>query len=187
MGQTREQKVLKNMQSTPFEPKTAIATDMFLTNHSGIRDRVRIKKVFHAYGGFQDKAEVIDCVKDVWKHVTNITNNLWTGLEVDGLTLSGDIMTVAYGGDYYGHLSMTVSSGQANDFQIRAFNITQNMMMGYKIGLTTTGAGNYATFSLPLYLECNAGDQLKVEVINLTDGDDLTCRNAVFYISYLHE
>lgn len=161
--------------------------DDFSTTKVVQTQEFRVSRVWHAYGGFQDKSDIIDCTKNTWKFVTNVGNNLWTGLEADGLTLSGDVMTVVNSGDYFGHLSMTASSVSSNDFQIRVYNITQGVAMGYKIGQTTTGLGNYATFSLPLYLECNAGDQLRVEVVNLTNNDDLTVRNAVFYISYLHE
>jgi hypothetical protein len=47
MGQTKEQKVLKQMQNTPYEPKTAIATDMFLPNHSGIASHPEFKKALN--------------------------------------------------------------------------------------------------------------------------------------------
>jgi len=59
--------------------------------------------------------------------------------------------------------------------------------MAYIIGTTTSGANNYDVLSLPLYLEVNANDQLRVEIENITNNNDSVVRSAVFYIQYLHE
>ena len=146
------------------------------------------EECWHAYGGFQGKSETIDVLgAGQWAWITNITNDLWTGLEGDGISLIGDIMTIENGGDYAGSLSMTLSGLNGKDFQIRFYNITQATQMGYVIGASTTGATNYTNITLPLYLELNAGDQLRLETTCLTDASDPTFRSAVFYIAYLHD
>jgi len=142
---------------------------------------------WHAYGGFQDESETITIAAvDTWTMITNATNDLWGGLEAVGLTLSDDIMTVQHGGDYMGSLSMTFSGLNGKDFQVRVYNITQSTQLGYVIGATTTGANNYTNVTLPLYLECEAGDRLRMEVQCTTDGSDPTFRSAVFYMAFLH-
>ena len=150
-------------------------------------DYTHFAKIYHAYGGFQNAATTIACTVNTWAWITNGTNNLWTGLEADGFSLSGDIMTVTNGGDYFGHISLAISGGVNEDYFLRCFNITQNAQMGYIIGGTTTGASNYLNLSLPLYLECNAGDTLRMEIKNITNNNDPTVRSAVFYLSYLHD
>jgi hypothetical protein len=151
-------------------------------------DMMRQDGTWHAYGGFQDESETISIsAVDTWTHVTNSGNDLWTGLEADGLTLSGDVMTFTNGGDYVGSLSMTISGSNGKDFQIRLYNITQTTQMGYHIGATTTGASNFTNITLPLYIEASSSDQMRIEIECTTDGSDPTLRSAVFYISYLHD
>lgn len=143
---------------------------------------------WHAYGGFQDLtvSTTINTV-NVWEHITNATNDQWTGLEADGLTLNNDVMTFENDGDYFGHVSISLSGLNGKDFQIRLYNITQAAQMGYVIGVSTTSVNNFVNISLPLYIEANAGDQMRMEVRCTTDASDPTLRSAVFYISYLHD
>lgn len=149
---------------------------------------VRQVDTWHAYGGFQDQTETITIGSvDVWYHVTNATNDLWTGLEADGMTLSGDVMTVVNAGDYIGQLSLTFSGLQGKDFEFRIYNNTQGTAMGYHIGATTTGATNYTNVGVPLFLECDAGDALQVEVRCVTDASNPTFTHAIFWMTYLHD
>lgn len=144
-------------------------------------------QIWHAYGGFQDQDETISIASvDVWYHITNGTNDLWNVLEAVGITLSEDILIIANAGDYTGTLSMTISGTTTKDFQIRVYNITQGTQTGYEIGATTTGAANFTNITLPLYVEANAGDQLRVEVRCVTNGSDVIVRSAVFTLFLLH-
>jgi len=148
-------------------------------------ERFRPDKIWHAYGGFQNQAETLALDADTWAHVTNATNDLWTGLEADGMTLEDDEMIIANAGDYIGALSITITGGNSKDFLFRVYNVTKDEVMGYNIGGSTT-VSNYTNITLPLYLECNAGDHLQVQAYCLA-GDDPVLRSAIFYISYLHD
>ena len=148
-------------------------------------ERFRPDKIWHAYGGFQNQAETLALDADTWTHVTNATNDLWTGLEADGITLEDDEMIIANAGDYIGALSITITGGNSKDFLFRVYNVTKDEVMGYNIGGSTT-VSNYTNITLPLYLECNAGDHLQVQAYCLA-GDDPVLRSAIFYISYLHD
>lgn len=148
---------------------------------------LRQKNVWHAYGGFQDANYTLAVDANTWTHITNGTNNLWTGLEGDGMTLSGDVMTITNGADYVGTLSMTFSGLNGKDYQIRLYNITQATQMGYQIGATSTGNANFTNVTLPLYLEVDSSDQLRMEMRCTTDGSDPILRSAVFHLAYLHD
>ena len=151
-------------------------------------DYLRVPKVWHAYGGFQNKAEVITLpAKDTWVKITNVAGDLWTGLEADGLTLANDVMTVVNAGDYAGSLSLTFSALNGKDYQIRVYNNTQASQMGYIIGASTTGVNNFTNITLPLYIEADAGDELQMEIQSTTDGTNPILKSSVFYLSYLHE
>jgi len=141
------------------------------------------------YGGFQDESETITCgVQNTWYHVTNATNDLWTGTEADGFTLSSDVMTIVNAGDYYGTLAISLSGAVNDDFEFRIYNVTDSVQEGYKMGITTTGAGNYQQIVMPLYIEADANDQFRMEVRCISAGSgDPTLKQAIFYIAYLHD
>ena len=149
---------------------------------------LRQHRTWHAYGGFQDAATTIT-VGDTstWYHITNAGNDLWTGLEGDGITISGDVMTFENTGDYVGSLSIDLSALTGKDYHIRIYNVTTSAQMGYYMGVSTTGAGNNVPISMPLYLEVSAGDQLKLEIECTTSATNVVVDNAVFYLAYLHD
>ena len=147
-------------------------------------ERFRPDKIWHAYGGFQDKAEAL--TMSGWTIVTNATNDLFTGLEADGLTLSGDLMTVVNAGDYVGQVSLTFIGSTTKDYHMRIYNKTKGEQMGYIVGSSGLGVNNYQCVSLPIYLECNAGDELQLEVMEAGD-TAMTVTDCVFYITYLHD
>jgi hypothetical protein len=151
-------------------------------------DRVHVDSIWHAYGGFQDSAVVVDIVSsNTWYHVTNASGTLWTGLEGDGITMSGDTVIIANAGDYPGSISITVNGVTATDYHFRVFNVTQNEQSGFITGATTEGTGNYTNISFNVYLEANAGDRFVMQVENTSSTQDITFEHANFYISYLHD
>jgi len=160
-------------------------TDYTKISNTGVLNK---SGIWHAYGGFQNKTQVINVIgANQWAWITNAGNNLWTGLEADGISLTGDIMTITNAGDYFGSLSITFSGLTGKDFQIRLFNITTSTVQGYVIGASTTGANNFTNINLPLYIESAAGDTFRMEITCNTDGTDPILRSAVFYLAYLHD
>ena len=141
---------------------------------------------YHVFGGFQGSTEEISIGADTWVHITNIGNNLWTGLEVDGFSLVADELIVTNTGDYCGTLSLTFSGGNGKDYLFRIYNLTQVEVAGYVIGASGAGDGNYTNACIPLYLEANAGDHYQMQIYEV-DGTNATMRNAIFYLAYLHE
>jgi hypothetical protein len=143
---------------------------------------------YHAYGGFQDSAVTLTLTnQNTWYQITNATNNLWTGLEADGMTLSGDTITITNTGDYFGTVSLTFSGINARDYQVIVYNITQDTYT-YHIGATTTGATNFTNIVLPLYLEVTAGDRFVIKLqCTSAAGATPVMKSAVFTIQYLHD
>jgi len=159
------------------------------TDKYWVFEKLRLEGVWHVYGGFQDQSETITCaVADTWYHVTNATNDLWTGTESDGFSISSDVMTILNAGDYFGTLAISLSGLAGKDFEFRIYNVTDAAAEGYHIGVTTTGASNYQELVMPLYIEADAGDQFRMEVRCTSVGSgDPTLVHAIFYISYLHD
>ena len=144
----------------------------------------RPDKIWHLYGGFQDESEVLSM--SGWTQITNATTNLLTILENDGFTIAHDILTSVNGADYSGHITLTFIGNVSKDYHLRIYNLTQDTQMAYVVSASGLGVGNYQCLSLPLYIECDAGDQLQFEVMEDND-TAMTLVNCVFYINYLHD
>lgn len=157
--------------------------DMISTN-----GMMRQAVVRHAYGWFQLQSTTIDITaQSWWKMITNVSWNLWTGLEAYWMTLSWDIMTIINTGDYFGMLTISVSWPNQDDVCIRLFNITSSGQVWYFICGTTLWAANFMPLTLPLYIENNGNNQFKMEIANITNNADVNVRSSVFYMSYLHD
>jgi len=172
-----------------YEPKSPISDNFFIPNHSGVRKDSRISNLPHAYGGFQDKSEELTiALQNTWYKLTNAAHDLFSGDESFAIGFEDDEITMEDSGDYFGVVSMTLTGDNAVDYQLRVYNITQSKVMGYKIGVTTKGAGNFSNITLPLYFDSiNKGDRLRMEIQNISNAKNPTFKNSVFYISYLHE
>jgi hypothetical protein len=81
---------------------------------------------------------------------------------------------------------LSLAGGSNTDYFIRVWNITQWVQMWYIIWGTTTSINNFTPIALPVYIEANAWDNLRLEIQNITNTDDPNVRSAVFYLSYLH-
>ena len=171
--------------STPFAVNDSDGKTLIALEGDGYFKKGRAR---HAYGGFQWQNETIAVSgASVWAKVTNATGTLWTGLEADGMTLSGDTMYITKTADYVGIASITYSGLNGKDFVFRLYNATKSRQEGYIIGASTTSTSNYVNVALPLYMEAEAGDAYIIQVTCVTDGSDPIVRNAIFWIKYLHE
>ena len=148
---------------------------------------VRQGAIWHAYGGFEDQAEVIACGVGDWNWITNGDPwDLWTCDEEDGISCALDVFTIANTGDYMGNLSVSISGLNGKDFHVRVYNNTQARAEGRPIGISTTGANNEMNISVPVYIEATAGDEIQFEIMS-ADGSDPVVDDALFWISYLHD
>jgi len=147
---------------------------------------VTVPVVFHAYGGFQDSTTTIACGAGDWNHITNDYGTLWTLIEADGFTISGDEITVVNAGDYGGSFAISMSSLNTKDFHIRCYNTTQASVMGVALGISTRGANDEVTLTIPIYVEDNAMDVIRFE-ISSADGTDPVIEDGVFILTYLHD
>ena len=142
---------------------------------------------WHVFGGFQDSAVTITITEDVYSHVTNAAHNLWTGIEADGVSMSGDTMIIANAGDYFGAFEVTFKTTNANSVLFRIFNVTDNAQQGFSTGATGRGA-DYATISKPLYFYgMSAGDRLVMQCTNVDASNNITVHYATYFLTYLHD
>jgi len=175
--------------SIPVDASEDVKAAFFEVRDHLLRISERLNEIgkWHAYGGFQGQTATIAITTvNVWEWVTNTNHDLWSGVEGVGMEISGDIMTVKKAGDYFGVLTLTIAGTATKDFQVRLYNITQGKATDFVCGATTSGAGNYASVTLPLYFEAEAEDRLRIETTCTTDASDPTFEDAIFYLAYLH-
>lgn len=159
-------------------------------NSSGIVgcSMLRQAGTWHMFGGFQDSAVVIDVTEDVYTPVTNAAGNLWTGLEADGFSMSGDTMTITNAGDYFGAVSITFTASNSEVIMFQVYNVTDGAQEGFAAGTTGDGANDYVTLTKPLYFEdVSAGDKYVLRMTDLDSNDDITVRHGTYYLTYLHD
>lgn len=184
---TGEKRLVDRQLGRDRRPNFVYPETFVVPNHSGVRPVERVSVVWHAFGGFEDKpTTIIMPMADTYTKVTNVTGDLFEGMEADGITLVDDEMVFQYDGDYSGTFSITISGLNGKDYHIRVYNITQSKVMGYPLSISTTGAGNKMLLAMPLYLEVNKDDVLRLEMKS-ADGSSATLADCVFYIAYLHE
>ncbi len=147
---------------------------------------LRIAHALHAYGGFEDAAETVECGVGDWNHITNAGTNLWNLDENDGIRYSADTFIIEETGDYAGSLSVSISASNGKDFHVRCYNTTQTAVCGRPIGISTTGAGNEMNISVPFYVEATKGDVIRFE-LSSADGTDGVVDDGIFIINYLHD
>ena len=149
---------------------------------------MRQTTTWHCAAGFQAQTQSVSITQNVWAWITNGGNNLWTAIENSAVTMAGDVFTFTNAGDYLGVLSLTFSGTNNDEYQIRAYNVTQAIQLGYYQGSVASGATIFANVSLPLYLSgIHASDVIRFEIKNLTHSNAATVRNLMLNLTYLHD
>jgi len=102
--------------------------------------------------------------------------------ENDGFTFAGDSLTIITAGDYYMDFAGTFQGANGSDWKLSIFKNGVELASGWPV-VTTTGAGNYCTWSWPIYwIGLAAGDDLSWHVMNEGGTDDPTFRALKWYI-----
>jgi len=150
--------------------------------------RVLVPAIYTAFGGFADVAEPIgDGVQNTWDMVTNATNDLWTGIEADQITMSGDTMVFTYAGHYGGTVAFTGNGLNGQDFEVCIYNVRKAAMEGFCLGVSTTGAANDIPFTMPLHMDVAAGDSLIMQMRCTSGAQTLTVEDGIFTVWYKHD
>jgi hypothetical protein len=148
----------------------------------------RQETTWHLFGGFSDSAVVIDLTEDQFSHVTNATNNLWNGIESNGIVASGDTTSFPNAGDYFGSYSVTFTGGAGTVFIFDVYNTVTEQRQGFPVAATGDGASDYVTVTKPLYFDgLNVDDALILRVTNNDSDTDITIRYGSYFITYLHD
>jgi len=150
-------------------------------------NRTSLNSIYHAYGGFQDSTVSVAITVNQWSVVTNANKDLWGGTEIDGISVSGDTVTIENTGDYFGLVSVVFEANNGNECELRIYNVTQGRMEGFTLGQTGRGTGSYSSIALPLYFENTAGDEYVMQVTNRSGSNAAVFKFGQFIITYLHE
>ena len=146
------------------------------------------KYITQAYGGFQDSSYSISLTATNWAHLTNATNTLWTFPEQGNITESNDTITIAdiRTGDYTGVLSLSFAGTNADEYQVRIYNVTSVRAEGFHIG-TTAITGVNSVLTLPIHIECDIKDsKIVVQVRNITNNNAMVVKHCSLILQLQH-
>ena len=149
---------------------------------------VRQADTWHMFGGFEDSAVVISVTQSQYSTVSNAAGDLWTGIEADGISMSGDTMTIDNPGDYFGEFSVTFTGSSGNVYKFQVYDITAGEEEGFSIAATGDGTNDYVTVTKPLYFEdVTAGRKYIMRCTNIDASNDPTVRFGAYFLTYLHD
>ena len=140
----------------------------------------------HAIGTFQDSSVVISLTQDEWTTVTNGFDNLFTWTELEHFTNSGDSIStnVKHHCNVMVTLSGTGPSGDDFEFRI-TINGAQAPIVP-KVSITSPANGAFSQCTIIGYLELETTDNVKIQVRNISDNDDITFVDGVFMTTWVH-
>lgn len=138
----------------------------------------------HGSMAFADSTATLDLTQNTWAKITNVSNDLYTVVDADGLTIAGDTITIVTAGDYLLWLGISFN-GNAQDIYHCAV---------YKNGVVTpfemhrkTANNDTGSMSLNAYLDnLSAGDDISVYIQNTANNNDPTFISSQITVFMLH-
>ena len=145
----------------------------------------------HAFGYYADNTgfPVQIAVQNAWMDMTDSTAVRTTGVEIVGFTNDND--TLIFAGYTKAHLffnfTASVSGTNAQDFEMRVFNITDNAAVPGTDLFTTTGATNRTNVTILAYdKNADVGDKYIIQVRNTSAAADLQVYRYMAKINVEH-
>lgn len=140
MGQTREEKVIKQLSGKPtIEKRTPIATDMFLPNHSGVHQNLNVDELNIIDSSLKGRLswDKTSFMIPVLRLYTNLGENTDTGLYIE--SLNGVTCSTTFSGSYFtSDVATGTSPYQSNSTTIN-LNLNADLLDGNHAGGTGIG------------------------------------------------
>jgi len=147
----------------------------------------------HGFYAVEDATELIDLTENIWAHVTNGTNDLFSAIQTDaGFILVDDKFKFNRDAitDYRAHITIdfqiVLTGGNNKNIEVRMYNITRDAHVPIKASGRTNSAG-YLTLSGRAYeMYGDFDDEFKIEVRNTTDSTDVTVTDCGVFLEVNH-
>jgi hypothetical protein len=124
----------------------------------------------HGAMAFSDSASTLDLTVNTWAHLTNSSNDLYTSIDADGVTISGDSITIDTPGDYLVWVGLSFN-GSTLDFYHCAIHVNDVITpfeMHRKTSTNDTG-----NMGMPALLDNLAiGDGVKLKIQNTANNNE---------------
>lgn len=148
--------------------------------------RVLESDPWHAYGGFQDSAVNISITQGNYTQITNASGDLFTGIEADGFTLSGDTLTMLNAGDYTGTATISFTGGNTKVYRARIWDATAGEQEGFSKAVTGQGVGNIVSVTIPAYFVALTNDKYILQITNEDGNEDAVMVDGTFIVLFEH-
>jgi len=120
-----------------------------------------------------------------WAHLTNTIDSVFIQSELNGFTVSGDTITVMYGGDYDLDGTFAHDGDNGETVSIQFYNVTQTEGIPVAGANTMRIANNFMSTTVMGYAEIDAGDKVVVQYKGDASGTSVF-KNGAIRIHRLH-
>ena len=143
----------------------------------GLDSLVNLTKVVHGIIGFQDSSVALAFTDVNWHHVTNPTNTLFTNLDTDFTTMSGDSLYLDEAGHYLILANFSYSGPATSEIWYIGVNCDGTLLNPYSERSTSTNAfsGNVGIIT---YVTAIGGEALTLQLKNTTQPGTATFNAA---------
>ena len=143
----------------------------------------------HAYVGFTDSTVTLAITQNTWAQITNANDTIFlidhkVGVEYIG----GDSLKIIRAGTYQvdGNLSFQGSNNEDWKIAVRRTRSGSTTTQGFPLLKYTSVANTVTVPFCSALFDCQTGDIVTLEIMNLTDDDDCVLKSCNFIIKFCH-
>ncbi len=141
----------------------------------------------HGFYSFEDETETITISTiNVWEQVTNATNDLYTDVESEHMSISGDTIEINTTGHYKFTVNNIVDGGNNVNYEIRVFNVTDAAGVPVKGAITTRGSSFDPLNCFSYDVNATANDRYVIQIRNTSGTANLDMIDGSIYVEITH-
>lgn len=138
----------------------------------------------HLAMSFSDSAVTLTMTVNNWAQITNASDSLFGITQIDNFTVDADTITFSKTGHYLIVTAITHVGGGGNDnLELRW---VKNGVQCVKMESSASNQVDHIAVPIPCDVEATAGDEMWLEIRNITDNDDSEIHSGSVIITLIH-
>jgi len=138
----------------------------------------------HGAMAFADSSTVVALTQNTWAKLTGPSGPVYTVIDADDLTISGDTITITTPGDYMMWIGLSFEGGPSDVYHVVIYK--NGVITAFEMHRKTSN-NDTGNMGMPAYLNnLSAGDDISVYIRNTGDNDDATLVSSQIIIYMLH-